>query len=85
MKRILITLFLLICLPVQAEQFRQFGTEIVNRNMVTHVKLNKYSIEIFYSAGNGYSTLFSTIIKTENYTDKMKKFNEIKQWLNSKD
>ena len=89
MKRILLILFMAICLPVQAEQFKQFGNEIVNKKAVTHVKIYNSSITIFYMAGAGDLYNPAEFIKTDiNCPDKqvkLKKFNEIKQWLNSKD
>ena len=71
-------MLMLICLPVQAEQFKQFGNEIINKQAVTHVVLMKNSINIYYCAGSdGNYPTYLTLIKASNYDDKMKKFNEI--------
>lgn len=78
MKKLILSL-LLIGLPCQAGQFKEFGGVIVNKQMINYVKLNSGSIDIYYPGYRSY-----TIIKVNDRTKRIKTYNEIKKWLMEK-
>ena len=81
-KFILIVLFT--ALPVQAQQFKQFGSVIVNKQAVTHVNLENRGVTFYYSAGTGMDNLYCTTIKCKTTQERYQKFKEIYRWLNER-
>lgn len=83
-RKFIVIACLFISLPVQAQQFKQWGGEIVNKQAVTHVRLQSDGIEIYYSAGTGNGALYHTSIKCKTAQERIQKFNELYKWLNER-
>ena len=88
MKKFLVVLFCVFMFTdvVYAEQFRTCGDSIVNKQMVTHIRLKGDNyIEIYYPAGTSYAPAGQQIIKYSTKTQRDQKLKEMMAWLNSKD
>lgn len=84
-RKFIIIVCLLISLPVQAQQFKQFGSEIINKQAVTHVKMTKSGVNIYYGAGSSsYESVFQTCIVCKTAQERNQKFKEINKWLNER-
>lgn len=83
-RKFIIVLCLFISLPVQAQQFKQFGSEIINKQAITHVKMTNIGVSIYYSAGTSYISAFETCIICKTPQERIQKFNEINKWLNER-
>ena len=83
-RKFIIIVCLLLALPVQAQQFKQFGNVIVNKQAVTHVALENRGVTFYYSASSGMDDLYRTTIKCKTTQEKYQKFREIYTWLNQK-
>ena len=84
-RKFIVIVCLFISLPVQAQQFKQWGGVIVNKQAVTHVKLESDGVTFYYSAGTGVGALYYTTIKCKTAQERNQKFREIHTWLNQKD
>lgn len=83
-KKFIIIVYLCITLPVQAQQFKQWGGVIVNKQAVTHVILESRGVTFYYSAGTGFDEVYHTTIKCKTTQEKNQKFNEVYRWLNER-
>lgn len=84
-RKFIIIVCLLIALPSQAQQFKQFGNVIVNKQAVTHVILESHGVIIYYSAGTAFDDVYRTTIKCKTAQERNQKFKEVHTWLNQKD
>ena len=75
MKKLILSL-LLIGLPCQAGQFKEFDGEILNKQLINYVKMGPECIIINYP---GYGLYHKIIVKDK--TKRIEKYNEIKKWL----
>lgn len=80
-RKFIIVLCLFISLPVQAQQFKQFGSEIINKQAITHVKMTKTGVSIYYGAGTSYTSAFETCIICKTAQERIQKFREVQTWL----
>lgn len=83
-RKFIIIVCLFIALPVQAQQFKQFGNVIVNKQAITHVNLENRGVTFYYSASAGMDDLYRTTIKCKTTQEKYQKFKEIYRWLNER-
>lgn len=84
-RKFIVIACLFIAVPVQAQQFKQWGGEIINKQAVTHVKMTHNGVNIYYGAGTGYSAVYETHIDCKTAQERVQKFREIHAWLNQKD
>ena len=95
MKKLLITLLLILTVPCYATQFKQWQGVIINKQAISKITpyTNKYGsfIQIYYMAGNGMgygstqSTAFYTTLSYKTDTERNNALKQLLQWLNGRD